>query len=442
MSDPAVHSEPVVPDEFVPIGPPLAAGASAMVWRARHRISGHEVALKLWHQPLASTEERAQFDTESRFHQQLSGHPHIVRWLWAAAPVDAPAWMATELHGVSLSALSAKAGPLPLQLGVAIGIDLLDGLAAVHTHGVVHRDVTPANVLVQDGRAALCDLGIAVHVDALTRDAGAGTASYVAPELRSRGASAVPNFRSDVYAAARTIRGAVGEDVPDLLDALLVRAESQEPADRPADAADFRDRLREVARKLGLEHPAEDVPPPRPALRRRLLLTALAGVLAIAVVGVAISLMTGAGAGDDVPPGPAAAQVAPADIDAANRPVSLGKRSGGPCEGTLVADGRYEHLVGGRLVAATSVFYDAEKHEACALLKKDRGDESFGRSSYLALTLCNSAGACDSDWFDYPHEAGPVRVQSVDGCVSWRASMQDPGDLSWLVHDAVRQVGC
>ena len=106
-------------------------------------------------------------------------------------------------------------------------------------------------------------------------------------------------------------------------------------------------------------------------------------------------------------------------------------------------DGRYEHVINGRVIAVTTVFYDPDKHEACALLTKDKSDGGFGTSSYLALTLCNSAGVCDSDWFTYPHEAGPVRVQSgKNGCVSWRSSMQDPHGADWLVRDVVRQVGC
>ena len=314
----------------------------------------------------------------------------------------------------------------------------------MHAKGVVHRDVKPENVLVKDGRAALCDLGIAMHIDTLTGDTGAGTIAYLAPELLRRGADQSPDFRSDVYSAARTIRTAVGDDIPDALDQLLTRAESEEPADRPADAADFRNRLLKVSDRLGLAAPVDPVEadhPPRG--RRRSLILVAACVIAVAIIATTVGLLVANRNADSPSPSRVAARQAPSDIDSVGAPVSLGERSGGRCDGDPMPDGRYEHVVNGQVIAVTKVFYDPAKHEACALLTKDKSNGGFGTSSYLALTLCNSAGVCDSDWFSYPHEAGPVKVQSVDnGCVSWRSSMQDPQGAEWLVRDVVRQVGC
>ena len=376
MTDGAADDLPAVPDDFVAIGPPIASGGSAVVWRARHRVTSREVALKVWRHPLSTAEQRTQFDAESRLHQQLSGHPHIVPWLWAAAPADAPAWMATELYGEALSELTAEAGPLSLQTGIVIGLDLLAGLAAVHAKGVVHRDVKPENVLVKDGRAALCDLGIAVHVDTLTLDTGAGTTAYLAPELLRRGADQLPDFRSDVYSAARTIRTAVGDDVPDALDQLLTRAESEEPADRPADAADFRHRLRKVVDRLGLVAPVETTEADTPSTRHRSVIVIVACVVGVAIMGTAIGLLLTRG-GDSPPPSPVAAGQAAPDVDTAGAPVNLGKRSGGRCNGDPLPDGRYEHIVDGRVIAVTKVFYDAEKHEACAPADEGQGQRRF-----------------------------------------------------------------
>ena len=335
--------------------------------------------------------------------------------------------------------------PLGLQAGVVIGLDLLDGLAAVHATGVVHRDVKPDNVLVKDGRAALCDLGIAMHVDTLTGDTGAGTIAYLAPELLRPGADQSPDFRSDVYSAARTIRTAVGDDVPDALDQLLTRAESEEPADRPADAADFRDRLRKVSDRLGLAAPADAVEADqRSRGRRRPLIVVAACVIAIAIIGTAVGLLVTSGNAD--PPSPSRRW-------RLGRPRPISTPPGHPSVSGSAAAGAATEIrcrMGGmntssmaRSSPSPRCFTTPTKHEACALLTKDKSNGGFGTSSYLALTLCNSAGVCDSDWFTYPHEAGPVKVQSADnGCVSWRSTMQDPQGTEWLVRDVVRQVGC
>ena len=91
---PSTYPVPAVPAEFEAIGPPLARGASAVVWRARNRVTGREVALKVWVSPLDTDEERSHFEAESRRHLELPENPHIVRWLWdqcaPALPPEAP----------------------------------------------------------------------------------------------------------------------------------------------------------------------------------------------------------------------------------------------------------------------------------------------------------------------------------------------------------------
>lgn len=64
--------------------------------------------------------------------------------------------------------------------------------------------------------------------------------------------------------------------------------------------------------------------------------------------------------------------------------------------------GGYEHVINGQVIAVTKVFYNPAKHEACALLTKDKANGGFGTSSYLALTLCSSSGVCVSDWSTTP----------------------------------------
>lgn len=236
MNSEKLSDQPAGPEDFR-ITEVLGVGGCATVSRAVHITLGVPVALKVWDRAVGE-DHRRRFLAECRLQWRLSDHPNIVRLHWAGSSSDRP-WTAMELYDTSLAEMVAK-GPLPLDMALDLAGDLLAGLAAVHGEEHLHRDVKPANVLIKDGRAALADLGIALGADEITRDCAAGTARFLAPEL-TRGDR--PGYRTDVYSAAMTIRAAVGTEVPEWLDTLLTRATSFDPADRPADAAEFRARL-------------------------------------------------------------------------------------------------------------------------------------------------------------------------------------------------------
>jgi serine/threonine protein kinase len=90
------------------------------------------------------------------------------------------------VKGVTLNKKVESEGPLPPARVTAIGLDMLDVLAEAHELGIIHRDVKPANVLVQqDGSIKLADFGIArFQGDPTLTEAGAiiGTPAYMAPE--------------------------------------------------------------------------------------------------------------------------------------------------------------------------------------------------------------------------------------------------------------------
>jgi hypothetical protein len=181
----------------------LGAGSFGVVWLAHDERLERDVAVKI------VPRERivgARFDREARAAARLA-HPGIVV-LYEAAIDDDGAYLVSELVRGPTLAERLAAGHLSDRDVVAIAIALCDALAHAHAQGVVHRDLTPANVLVPDDPATLSqlakltDFGIArlVGGDSLTRTGDVvGTAAYMAPE-QAEGREAGP--AADLYGLA------------------------------------------------------------------------------------------------------------------------------------------------------------------------------------------------------------------------------------------------
>jgi serine/threonine protein kinase len=170
-------------------------------------------------------------------------HPHVLAPLgWAAE--DDVALIAMELVlGGSVRDLLAVAGPQPEDVVARLLAQLLDALAAVHAHGVVHGDVKPSNLLLRAGvrpHLLLADFGVAAQAG--VRSAGpTGTPAFLPPE-RLAGAPARPP--QDVYAAGLVARRSLAGTSP-----LLTLCDSMtrpEPERRPTAAAALR-RLGELS---------------------------------------------------------------------------------------------------------------------------------------------------------------------------------------------------
>lgn len=185
------------------LGKRLGAGSFGTVWQARDEHLEREVAVKVV--PRERIVE-ARFEREARAAARLS-HPAIVTLYEASADEDS-AYLVSELvRGATLGAL-LEAGRLSDRDIVAVGIAVCDALAHAHSQGIVHRDVKPSNILVEDQPASpsypakLTDFGVArvIGGDSLTATGDVvGTAAYMAPEQaagRSAGAAA------DLYALA------------------------------------------------------------------------------------------------------------------------------------------------------------------------------------------------------------------------------------------------
>ena len=232
----------------------LGDGGSATVYGGTDTVLERTVAVKVFH---AGSDATAQARREREIHLASEFvHPHLVAVYDAHhcaetdQPCATPPYLVCEyVNGPSL-ARRLNRGPLPADEAAAIGIDVAQALAVLHTAGVVHRDVKPGNVLLDTdtGRAKLSDLGIArdLSADPVTRTSDVvGTAPYLSPEQARGGTVGCP---SDIYSLGLV-----------LLECLTGRREYD---GEPIPAA--------VARLIRDPHVPADLPAPWPTLLRRM----------------------------------------------------------------------------------------------------------------------------------------------------------------------------
>lgn len=307
------------------LGELLGSGGSASVFAALDTRTGDEIALKVLHPHLAGRDlARAAFVDEARRASSVR-HPNVAAVLDAGLDGDAGsgdreplAWIALErAHGESLGELVGRRGGLPLADALAIADAVLAALASVHAAGLVHRDVSPSNVLVVSGSdgsvdpagVRLIDFGVAdlegaaalasdelLAAHATGRTGVLGNADYVSPEQAS---GAPVDARGDIYQAGALLYFAlVGEppfrrptadqtlrahleqpppvasvlrrDLPRAVDRLIVRALLKAPAERFASADDMRAALAAARPSPAIAPaPTRSVPAVRGAAARR-----------------------------------------------------------------------------------------------------------------------------------------------------------------------------
>jgi len=185
----------------------LGSGATGTVYSAVQEAVDRPVAIKFLHPELCTNRRTvARLRREARVTARL-GHPGIVTAI-DMGEAEGRWWYAMELvEGISLGERVTERGPLEEREAIRLFVPLVDALRHCHEMGVVHRDVKPANILVDEsGRARLADLGLAwAEADPrVTGEDGAlGTPHYMSPE-HARDAAAVDQ-RSDLWSLGATL---------------------------------------------------------------------------------------------------------------------------------------------------------------------------------------------------------------------------------------------
>ncbi|MGK5677310.1 serine/threonine-protein kinase, partial [Micromonospora sp. URMC 106] len=196
----------------------IGAGGMSVIWRARDEVLDRVVALKVLAPSLAADARfRDMVREEARAAAQLV-HPHVTSvhdYGETVAPDGSiTSFVVMELLTGEELELRLTEGPLPWTEAVEIAAQVADALAAAHRLGIVHRDITPANVMMTRVGVKVLDFGIAARIGTPDDDEDGGTfgtPAYVAPE-RLDGAPAQP--ATDVYSLGVLLYEALTGRVP------------------------------------------------------------------------------------------------------------------------------------------------------------------------------------------------------------------------------------
>jgi serine/threonine-protein kinase len=257
----------------------LGSGGMADVYLAEDQLLGRSLAVKVLHHHFAEDQEFVErFRREASSAAGLS-HPNIVG-IFDRGEWDGTYYIAMEyVPGRSLKALVREQGPLDAVVAIDIVTQILQAARFAHARGVIHRDLKPHNVILdEEGRARVTDFGIAQAgaSDMTLTGSIMGTAQYLSPEQAQGHAVSAS---SDLYAVGvilyELLTGAVPFDgdtavaiafkqvsaqplapstvnpeTPAVLDEIVLRALAKDPAARYASAEEFIAALREARARL------------------------------------------------------------------------------------------------------------------------------------------------------------------------------------------------
>ena len=267
-----------------PVERELGGGGMSRVFLARDEELGRRIVVKVLHPDLAAAVSLERFRREIRVAAQLT-HPHIVPLLNAGEVDGLPYYPMPFIEGESVRARLDRDGRLAIGDALRVATEVANALAYAHKQGIVHRDIKPDNILMQDGHAVVMDFGIARALTQSTTGATltrvgmtVGTPRYMSPE-QVAGEQDLDG-RSDVYSLgcvlyemltgkppyegdgprslfaqhlsapipkARALRG----DVPSALDEVIELALAKEPAKRGPSAGQLAAAVQKAATSAG-----------------------------------------------------------------------------------------------------------------------------------------------------------------------------------------------
>jgi serine/threonine-protein kinase len=178
----------------------LGSGGMSTVYLASDDTLDRPVAVKVMHREMSEQEDQLQrFRQEARAVAKLT-HPNVVSVIDAGEDGGYPYIVFEYVKGETLKQRIGRVGALDTQEAIAYAIEVARGLGVAHARNMVHRDIKPQNVLIdEEGRAKLTDFGISrqLEQDGVTATGRVlGTTDYVAPE-QAMGKAVDP--RSDIY---------------------------------------------------------------------------------------------------------------------------------------------------------------------------------------------------------------------------------------------------
>lgn len=195
----------------------IGQGGMGQVFKAQHGKMGRVVAVKVLPRDKSTPEAVASFTREIRALASLD-HPRLVAALDAGQDGNVHYLVTEYVPGLDLRKLIRQDGPLSVPAAASIISQVAEGLEYAHAQGIIHRDVTPGNVLVTpDGEAKLSDLGLSGPLnDPSENDPRhgkiVGTADYISPDQIRDPWSPTPAW--DIYSLGCTLYYAATGKVP------------------------------------------------------------------------------------------------------------------------------------------------------------------------------------------------------------------------------------